>query len=87
MRIDAIDIEVPILDKIESKHGVTFEECEEAALSPHRRIRPRDARALQGVRPDGQWQIPAGHSCRGRRSRHMVGRHGARHDGIGAEEL
>jgi hypothetical protein len=39
MRIDAIDIEEHILDKIETKHGVTFEECEEVVFSRARRVR------------------------------------------------
>ena len=37
--IKALEIDDHILDKIESKHGVTFEEVEEACYSPRRHIR------------------------------------------------
>jgi len=43
-RIDALEIDDHILDKIESKHGVTFEEVEDVCLSPashQRRVRSR----------------------------------------------
>lgn len=39
MRIDALEIDDHILDKIESRHRVTFEEIEEACLSEARHIR------------------------------------------------
>ena len=39
MRIDAIRIEPHILEKIEAKHGVLFEEVEEACFSHHKHIR------------------------------------------------
>lgn len=38
-RIEAIDIDDHILDKIESEHGVTLEEAEEACYSEQRHIR------------------------------------------------
>jgi uncharacterized DUF497 family protein len=37
--IDSLEIDDHILDKIESKHGVTFNEVEEACLSDKRHIR------------------------------------------------
>jgi uncharacterized DUF497 family protein len=39
LRIEALEIDDHILDKIESKHGVSFEEVEEACLSEARHIR------------------------------------------------
>ncbi|MBI2760991.1 MAG: BrnT family toxin [Chloroflexi bacterium] len=39
MRIDALEVDDEILDKIESKHGVTFEEVEDACFSSHRHLR------------------------------------------------
>jgi uncharacterized DUF497 family protein len=50
MRIDAIDIEEHILDKIETKHAVTFEECEEVCRSPRPHIRRVRDRILQVFR-------------------------------------
>jgi uncharacterized DUF497 family protein len=38
-RIDAVEIDDHILDKIEIKHGVSFEEAEDACLSPDRHVR------------------------------------------------
>jgi uncharacterized DUF497 family protein len=38
-RIDALDIDDHILDKIESRHGVSFEEAEEACYSDERHVR------------------------------------------------
>jgi uncharacterized DUF497 family protein len=37
--IESLEIEDHILDKIESKHGVTFEEAEEICLSDERHVR------------------------------------------------
>ena len=39
MRIESLEIDDHILDKIESKHGVTFEEIEEACLSDEKHAR------------------------------------------------
>jgi len=39
LRIESLEIDDHILDKIESKHGVSFEEVEEACLSEKRHIR------------------------------------------------
>ena len=39
LRIESLEIDDHILDKIESKHGVTFEEVEEACLSEKRHVR------------------------------------------------
>jgi len=39
LRIEALEIDDHILEKIESKHGVSFEEVEEACLSETRHIR------------------------------------------------
>ena len=39
LRIDAIEIDDHILDKIESKHGVALEEVEEACLPDGRHVR------------------------------------------------
>jgi uncharacterized DUF497 family protein len=39
LRIESLEIDDHILDKIESKHGVTFEEVEEACLSEGRHVR------------------------------------------------
>ena len=39
MRIESLEIDDHILDKIELKHGVTFEEAEEACLSEERHVR------------------------------------------------
>jgi uncharacterized DUF497 family protein len=39
LRIDAVEIDEPILDKIETKHRVSFDEVEEACLSLRRHIR------------------------------------------------
>ncbi len=33
LRIESLEIDDHVLEKIESKHGVTFEEVEEACLS------------------------------------------------------
>jgi uncharacterized DUF497 family protein len=38
-QIEALEIDDHILDKIESKHGVEFEEAEEACLSDARHVR------------------------------------------------
>ncbi|HZS00925.1 MAG TPA: BrnT family toxin [Chloroflexota bacterium] len=38
-RIEALDIDDHILDKIESRHGVSFEEAEEACYSEERHVR------------------------------------------------
>ena len=37
--IESLEIDDPILDKIESKHRVTFNEVEEACLSDKRHVR------------------------------------------------
>jgi uncharacterized DUF497 family protein len=37
--IESLEIDDHILDKIESKHGVTFEEAEEACLSEEHHVR------------------------------------------------
>jgi uncharacterized DUF497 family protein len=37
--IESLEIDDHILDKIESKHGVTFEEAEEVSLSDQRHVR------------------------------------------------
>ena len=39
LRIESLEIDDQILDKIESKHGVSFEEVEEACLSEARHVR------------------------------------------------
>lgn len=39
MRIEAIEIDEHILEKIESKHGVAWREAEEACYSEHRHVR------------------------------------------------
>ena len=39
LRIESLEIDDQILDKIESKHGVTFEDVEEACLSEGRYVR------------------------------------------------
>ena len=39
LRIESLEIDDHILDKIESKHGVTFEEVEESCLSERRHVR------------------------------------------------
>ena len=39
MRLEALEIDDDILDKIEFKHGVQFEEVEEACLSDEREVR------------------------------------------------
>jgi hypothetical protein len=39
LRIEALEIDDHILDKIESKHGVSLEEVEEACLSEARHVR------------------------------------------------
>jgi hypothetical protein len=39
LRIESLEIDDHVLDKIESKHGVTFEEVEEACLSERRHVR------------------------------------------------
>ncbi len=39
LRIESLEIDDHILDKIESKHGVSFEEVEEACLSEARHVR------------------------------------------------
>lgn len=38
LRIESLEIDDHILDKIESKHGVTFEEVEETCLSEGRHV-------------------------------------------------
>jgi len=37
--IESLEVDDHILDKIETKHGITFEEVEEACLSDRRHIR------------------------------------------------
>ena len=39
LRIESLEIDDHILDKIESKHGISFEEVEEACLSEKRHVR------------------------------------------------
>ncbi|HXE73007.1 MAG TPA: BrnT family toxin [Candidatus Nitrosotenuis sp.] len=39
LRIEALEIDDAILDKIESKHGVSLQEVEEACLSKGRHVR------------------------------------------------
>lgn len=39
LRIESLEIDDHILDKIESKHGVSFHEAEEACLSEKRHVR------------------------------------------------
>ena len=39
LRIEALEIDDHILDKIESKHGISFGEVEEACLSEARHVR------------------------------------------------
>jgi len=38
-RIEALEIDDPILEKIEAKHGVSFEEAEEACLGEKTHVR------------------------------------------------
>lgn len=39
MRIEALEIDDHILDKIESGHGISFREAEEACYSQRRHVR------------------------------------------------
>ena len=39
LRIESLEIDDHILDKVEAKHGITFDEVEEACLSDKRHIR------------------------------------------------
>ncbi|MCL4541419.1 MAG: BrnT family toxin [Chloroflexi bacterium] len=39
MRIDALEIDDQILDKIEGRHGVTFAEVQEACMAKERHVR------------------------------------------------
>ncbi|MFO7773074.1 MAG: BrnT family toxin [Dehalococcoidia bacterium] len=39
LRIEALEIDDHILDKIEAKHGLSLEEAEEACLSERRHVR------------------------------------------------
>ena len=39
LRVESLEIDDHILEKIESKHGIRFEEVEEACLSESRHIR------------------------------------------------
>ena len=39
LRIEALEIDDHVLDKIESRHGVPFKEVEEACYSPDRHVR------------------------------------------------
>ncbi len=39
LRIESLEIDDHVLDKIESRHGVSFEEVEQACLSEGRHIR------------------------------------------------
>lgn len=39
LRIEALEIDDHILDKLESKHGISFTEVEEACLSDERHVR------------------------------------------------
>jgi len=39
LRIESLEIDDHILDKIESKHGITFQEVEEACTSEKRHVR------------------------------------------------
>jgi hypothetical protein len=39
LRIEALEIDDRVLDKIESRHGVPFHEVEEACYSPRRHVR------------------------------------------------
>jgi len=39
LRIESLEIDDHILDKIESKHSVSFQEVEEACLSENRHVR------------------------------------------------
>ena len=39
LRIESLEIDDHVLDKIESKHGIAFEQVEEACLSEKRHIR------------------------------------------------
>lgn len=39
LRIEALEIDDHILDKIEARHGVPFPEVEEACYSAHRHVR------------------------------------------------
>ena len=39
LRIESLEIDDHILDKIESKHGISFEEVEEVCLSEKRHVR------------------------------------------------
>ena len=39
LRVESLEIDDHILDKIESKHGISFKEVEEACLSETRHVR------------------------------------------------
>ena len=39
LRIEALEVDDQILDKIESRHGVPFHDVEEACYSPQRHVR------------------------------------------------
>jgi uncharacterized DUF497 family protein len=39
LRIEALEIDDHVLEKIESRHGVPLHEAEEACYSPHRHVR------------------------------------------------
>ena len=47
MRIDVLHIDDHILDKIEMKHGVTFDEVDEAVFSTFRRVRRTRSKAMK----------------------------------------
>lgn len=54
-RIEALEIEDYVLDKIESKHGVSFEEIEVACLAAVPYVRRDRRRSAQSIRPDERW--------------------------------
>ena len=39
LRIESLEIDDYVLDKVEAKHGITFDEVEEACLSDKRHVR------------------------------------------------
>jgi len=60
LRIESLEIDDHILDKIESKHSVSFQEVEEACLSEIETCQEKQGRVVQALRPDGGWKTRAG---------------------------
>jgi hypothetical protein len=62
LRIESLEIDDHILDKIESKHSVSFQEVERSLSIRETTCQEKQGRVVQALQPDGGWTVCLGSS-------------------------